>query len=304
MEDYTVFENKLIASDISYIKGEPLFTHTTIGTGGSADYYLRPKTVIGLLKSVEICSLCGVRCFLLGNGSNLLISDNGFRGAAISTADINEIYIERQFDKEVYIRAFCGAKIHSLMQFSIEHGISGLEFLCGIPGTVGGAVCMNAGCFGKTTGENILSVCAIHDGVLRVYTPKECAFEYRASALQRVGGIVISALFRAKMTDSMSVYKNLSAYRAMRRNMPKGKSMGSVFKNGDIKAGYAIESAGLKGFRIGGAIVSPEHANFILNDSDASSADIYDLIKTIKSVVKEKIGITLTEEIKYIGEFR
>jgi UDP-N-acetylmuramate dehydrogenase len=304
LADYTVFENELVKSGVRFIRGECLSSHTTLGVGGSADFFIEAATVVDLVKVAEISRYCGVKSFFIGNGSNLLVSDSGFRGAAICTKGIDDVYIERETQSSVFVRAFCGATLQKLNTFYLANGISGAEFLCGIPGTVGGAVAMNSGFAGKNISDILVSAFSECGGRLVLKNKAECCFGYRKSVFNKRDAFVISALFRAKREHVSKIKDNILSYKSLRQNQPSGKTMGSVFKNGEIPAGKAIDSAGLKGLRIGGAHISEHHANFIVNDGTASSRDVYDLILTAKAVVKEKLGINLHEEIHYVGEFK
>ena len=300
--DYTVFEADLICSGVEVIQAEPISRHTTIGLGGCADYFAKPKTVIELIKCLELAKKHGVRFILLGRGSNVLVSDKGFRGLVVSTCDVDEINVERTTNQTAFVRAFCGVSLQALNAFCYKNGLTGLEFLSGIPGSVGGAVTMNAGFAGKSISDITVSVFCLSNGFYTSKYSNECGFEYRNSIFQSSDSVVISALFRTKFTNISQVKEKLALYKTLRKT-PSGKSMGSIFKNGEIPAGKIIDVAGLKGVRIGGAYVSQNHANVIINDGSATSCEVYDLIKTIKLEVKEKFGLTLEEEIKYVGEF-
>lgn len=300
--DYTVFETDLICSGVEVIRAEPICRHTTVGLGGCADYFIKPKTVIQLIKSLDVAKRHGVRYILLGHGSNVLVSDKGFRGLVVSTCGIDEIYVERIAGQTAFLRAFCGVSLQSLNAFCYTNCLTGLEFLCGIPGSIGGAITMNAGFADKNISDETVSVFCLSNGFYTTKYTNECDFGYRKSIFQSPNSVVISALFRTKFASFSQIKEKIALYKALRKT-PNGKSMGSVFKNGEIPAGKMIESVGLKGFRLGGAYVSQTHANVIINDGSATSLEVYDLIQTIKSVVKEKLGIILEEEIKYVGEF-
>lgn len=304
MVDYTVLVNELSASCNYVVRGESLSRYTTISIGGSADIFARPQSVLELIKVLEISRYHAVPYFVMGCGSNVLVSNAGFRGVAVSTLDVDGVYVERDCGEDVYVRAFCGLRLSTLIAFCMLNGLSGLEFAVGIPGSVGGAVTMNAGCFGKSVGPNVVQVAALMGGRLKTVSNPQCDFGYRKSTFQSSDSTVISALFRTKKADSATVKQKIQDYKGLRAGQPTGRSAGSIFRNTDIYAGKIIEAAGLKGLRIGGAYVCDKHANFIINDGTASSDDVYELIKTIKHLVKERMGVTLREEIKYVGEFR
>lgn len=303
MVEYTFFEAEAISHGLTFTKGEGLSSHTTIGVGGSASYFFTPASVVELIKIKELAQKHGVASAVLGNGSNTLVSDGGFSGAVISTKGLDEVYVERCGDAHVYVRAFCGVTLKRLVDFCVRNGLGGLEFLYGIPGSVGGAVYMNAGRCGRAIGDAITSVFKADGNKTLLLSGEECAFDYRKSIFQVTPSVIISALFRTKIEKIDVIKQKLRAYGEIRSRQPNGKSLGSVFKNGEIPAGKAIDACGLKGLRVGGACVSEEHANFIINDGKASATDVYCLIKTVKATVKERLGLTLNEEIKYLGEF-
>lgn len=295
---YSALYAALEKTGAEFMRSERLSRHTTIGLGGSADLMIFPKTSAELSACAELCRGLGVRFFILGCGSNLLISDSGFRGAAISTRRLGKISLT-----EEGVLAEAGATLASLAEFYAENSLAGAEFLAGIPATVGGAVVMNAGCHGREIADIAVSVGAFSFGKEMEIPAAECGFGYRKSAFSCGDKIVTSCLFRAKTADSAAVGKEIERYRRMRETQPKGRTMGSTFRNGSMPAGEAIEKAGLKGLRVGGAHISEAHANFIMNDGTASSQDVYDLIRTVKALVRERVGISLEEEIIYIGDF-
>lgn len=302
MDVYASFDELLKKEGIKFTVSENLFRHSTIFLGGSADRGVFPSSATELLKTIDFARICGVKCVVVGAGSNTLFSDSGFRGAVIFTDRLNEIYVERTTRSEVFVRAMCGASLSMLNAFCLKERLTGLEFLSGIPGSVGGAVIMNAGCFEADIAKRVTSVYAETGGKIREFTNAECGFYYRGSKLKQNGDIVISALFRAKTADFDMIKQRLWQYRERRLNQPKGKSLGSIFKNGDIPSAKLIDDCGLKGLRVGGAFVSTTHANFIINDGTASATDVAELIKYIKTIVKARTGVTLKEEIVYLGD--
>ena len=303
MTCYSAFEKSMAKEGIAFTEKEPLSLRTTIGIGGAADYFVCPRDASDLIKTARIAQKCGVPYFLLGRGSNLLVSDFGIRGCVISTEKLNGISIERVSGGTVFIRAFAGASLNSLVKFCRLRGLSGTEFLCGVPASVGGAVRMNAGCFGSSVSDITDSVCAFGAEVMNL-SASECAFVYRQSRFALSGEIVISALFRTKTASLSEVERNVSEYKERRAAQAKGRSMGCVFKNGERPAGMLIEQAGFKGARVGGAYVSERHANFIINDGTATAADVWELIGKVKSGVKARTGADLKEEIELWGVFK
>lgn len=287
---YSAFINSL--GSVSYERNYPLSSFNRYGTGGDADVIVFPKTE-GELRYV--CSLLkgDIPYLVIGGGSNILISDKGYRGVVISTTKLKSIEV-----KGCLLTAECGVKTADLVNEMLKSSFSGLEFTVGIPATVGGAVCMNAGCYGKTISEKVRYV-VTNKGV---YNANECGFGYRKSRFLNANEVIIKACFSLRPEESDYIEDKINLYKSFRRN-PKGRNSGSVFKNDGFFAGKIIDEAGLKGYSVGGAKISTEHANFIIAGSGATSNDIYRLIAEVKRKVYEKKQINLVEEIIYIGEF-
>jgi UDP-N-acetylmuramate dehydrogenase len=198
-----------------------------------------------------------------------------------------------------------GASLEKLIRFNAEHKLTGLEALSGIPASVGGAVVMNAGAFGKTISDHIVEVETLVDGRIKKYLKDECKFIYRGSKFSSKKEVIISATFSFERGERENIEQREKAYMESRRNkQPVGKSCGSVFKNPEnISAGELIERANLKGLTIGGARVSDKHANFILTNSSATATDVHNLILHIKEKIQKDFGVFLNEEVEYLGEF-
>lgn len=270
----------------------PLCAYTTFGIGGKAD------------KLIEVCTVQSLShvlqeeraTFVLGGGSNLLISDAGFKGTVIKCGLRD---MQRQGNTVV---AGCGVSLSSLARFASVNELGGLEWAACIPGTVGGAVKMNAGAHGKDISQTLAYADVFTAGKTVRLTPDCCGFGYRRSDFD---GVVISAAFCLKQRDKREILENMDDFRAKRRAaQPVGRSAGSVFKavNG-VPAYKFIEGAGLKGLRKGGAQVSQKHANFILNTGGATAADVIALVCKIQSEVYGKYGVVLEREIILVGEF-
>ncbi len=260
-------------------------------TGGVGKVVVYPNTQAELMKTIEVLSGC-YPIFVIGGGSNLLISDKGFNGAIISTSNLNKISL-----KSNLLTAECGAKISDVIKESTLNSLSGLEFLVGVPATVGGAVAMNAGCYNKSIGD-LVSYVVTDKGT---YSGSECDFNYRHSRFLN-GEVILKVCFTLTPTDYDYIEEKIKTYVGFRRN-PKGRSCGSVFKNDGYFAGKVIDESGLKGVKLGGAKISESHANFIIAEDGATSTDVYNLIKLIKRKVYETKQIELKEEIVYLGEF-
>ena len=278
--------------NVTVIKDKNVGELTRYKTGGKADLYILPNNQEEFLRALSVTSGICPR-FILGGGNNLLISDKGFRGAIIHTKNLTN----KEIKGNLYI-ADCGVKLSSVIEDMSLNSLSGLEFAVGIPATVGGAVSMNAGCYGKSVGDLVCYVIT-QNGIV---SKNDCQFGYRCSRFSSGEDAVSKVCFSLKPSEPDVIDEKLNVYRSFRRN-PKGKSCGSVFKNDGYYAGKIIDECGLKGFQIGGARVSSEHANFIIAEDGATSQDIYKVINHIKEKVYEKRGIKLVEEIVYLGEF-
>ncbi|WP_289139141.1 UDP-N-acetylmuramate dehydrogenase [uncultured Brevibacillus sp.] len=284
------------------ICNEALARHTTWKIGGLADYLLIPKTKAGLIEAIQTLTSQHVPWLILGKGSNLLVTDKGFRGAVIK--------LNRALD---FIR-LDGSMVHVGAAYSLiklaaltsKHGLSGFEFAGGIPGTVGGAVYMNAGANGADISQIFQSAEVILESgeVRRIYTD-ELQFAYRHSALQKKRAIVTEASFQLAYQDSDSIKKRFNQNKETRiRTQPLPfDCAGSVFRNPPHAfAAKLIEEAGLKGMRYGDAEVSSKHANFIMNMGHASAADVLNLIQHIQEKVHAQFQIQLVPEIIVVGE--
>ncbi len=279
---------------------QPMKKHTGYGIGGCSRYFAQVDSLYVLNSLITLAKQYKVKYKVIGNGTNLLVSDLGFNGLIITLKGLNEVFFKRD-----YVRAMAGAPLEKLIKFATEHKKSGLEALSGIPATVGGATVMNAGAFGHTIADKIVSVETLYDGKIKIYDKDQCAFGYRTSRFLGKKEIIVSVDFALDSGESEHIYKCMKNYLDIRKSFqPTGKSCGSVFKNPkQCPAGALIERAGLKGYKIGGATISQKHANFIITDAKARAMDVYRLIEHVKNTVKELFGVELTEEIEYVGEF-
>ena len=267
----------------------------TYGTGGKADGYFAPADEETLKKLLAAIKDEEIPYFVLGRGSNVLVSDEGFRGAVISTERLKGLSLCGKI-----LTAYAGENAGDAVDYALNNCLGGLEFLSGIPASVGGVVAMNAGCFGKNVAEHIAYVVTT-DGV---YSAKDCDFAYRDSRFRKNKECIVKAAFMLDNVEYEQSESKIDYFRKLRRGkQPKGRSCGSVFKNDGYYAGKLIESCNLKGRSVGGARVSEKHANFILAAPEATSADIRALIEKIKAAVYAKTGTLLKEEIEYIGRF-
>lgn len=281
-------------------KDEPMRKHVALGVGGNADYYVETESLYSLNALVNLTKEKRIKYKVIGNGTNLLVSDKGYKGLVICTKRLNDVFFKRND-----VRAMAGASLEKLIKFNAEHKLSGFEALTGIPASIGGAVAMNAGAFGRTVSDFIVEVETLINGKIKKYSKEECEFTYRGSKFLNKKEIIVSATFSFQSGERETITKMEKAYADIRKNkQPSGKSCGSVFKNPKgISAGELIEKANLKGVCFGGAKVSEKHANFILTSSTATADDVYNLILYIKEKIQKEFGVTLTEEVEYLGEF-
>ncbi len=288
----TVFKSVKKVSGFNFTK------HTTYGCGGNANSAYYPETPEQAAAVYKNLKQRGDRFITLGNGSNVLVADGGFDGEVIATKYLQGT---RQSSPDSFM-CFAGTTVANILKFCKANGFGGLEYLVGIPATCGGLVYMNGGAAGKYICENIKNV-YIYDGEFRVLTNKECQFGNKHSIMRDIDCIILAAEFNFIPKSQKDIETDSAYYLEKRRKHPKGKSCGCVFKNvGGISAGKLIDETGLKGLTIGGAAVSRDHANFILN-TGTRSADVYALIKEVKRRVLDKTGILLEEEVVYIGDF-
>jgi UDP-N-acetylenolpyruvoylglucosamine reductase len=280
---------------------EPLAKHTTLRVGGPTDVYVEPPNEDDLANVVKFCGEHGVPFFILGRGSNLLVRDGGFRGVVICLSQPHFSKIEIVGEK-----IFCGAgaKLKNVSVEAKRNDLSGVEFLEGIPGSVGGALRMNAGAMGGATFDAVESVRVMDfDGHVRELAPAEMAVEYRSCAALK-DHIALGAVFRCQTLPRAEIEQRMKGYSEKRwGSQPAAPSAGCIFKNpGAIPAGRLVDELGLKGARVGGAVVSAEHGNFIVNDGKATARDVLELISILKAKARTERGIELHTEVEIIGE--
>lgn len=279
---------------------EPLAPITSFHIGGPAELLLIPAETEDIVNGLRYAVAHHLPWRVLGNGTNILIPDDGLPGLTIKLwHTLNEIAV-----KGTKLRAQAGADMLTVAMRAGEAGLAGLEWGCGIPGTVGGAVFMNAGVPGdeiKDTLEEV-TVISIH-GTLATYTAHDMEFGYRTSRIQKRGGVVVEAVFALENDDVDAVFTRMNAHLDKRRNNQPihQPNCGSVFRNppGDF-AGRLIEAAGLKGLTIGGVQVSEQHANFIVNTGEGTAEDVKRLVEKIREVVMERHGVELVPELRMI----
>lgn len=281
-------------------RDEPMSLHTSWGVGGPADYYLLPTNSDELQEIIRFKNSSGLPLFVFGNGTNLLVREGGIRGLVVQIGPAFS-YIRREGRA---LRAGSGTPMTALARAAAGEGLRGLGFAAGIPGTLGGALVMNAGAFGSYIGALVAEVSLIlPEGERARLGPESFIFDYRQSNLGRLG-VIVEALLELEQGDREALTEEVEHYFAERRRRhPSLPSAGSVFRNPPgSPAGGLIEAAGGKGLTAGGAAVSGKHANFIVNRGGASARDIEHLIERVREMVREKFGVELQTEVRIVGE--
>ncbi len=292
----------LTAAGIDYSCGELLAGHCTFRIGGAADVFVRPRGESELCKAIKLCMDSETKYFLLGNGSNILFSDEGFHGAVI---DVSAMSSELLLDGNV-ITASAGCTLMQLCRFAQKNQLAGLEFAYGIPGTVGGAVYMNAGAYGGEMKDVVRDVTLLQkDGHIAKLSGSEMQFRYRHSILEDSGACVLHVCFALAPGDEKMISARMEELMARRREkQPLDKpSAGSTFKRPEgAFAAALIEQCGLRGYRVGGAAISEKHCGFVVNLGGASCADVLCLCRDVTEAVKGKTGYALEKEVRVVGD--
>ena len=299
-----------IVSPERVLQAEPLAAHCSFRTGGPADLFIRVSTEEELEKTLKLLGESGTEVFLLGRGTNLLIGDGGYRGAVVtmcapagSESDLDTVEISG-----CTLRAGAGASLQKIAMAARDAGLAGFEFAAGIPGSLGGAVMMNAGAYGGEM-KNVVKSVRILDaatGVKQVFAGDEMEFGYRTSRLKRQSGIVMSARIELEEGDRQAITDKITelALKRSEKQPLESASAGSTFKRPEgYFAGKLIQDAGLRGMSIGDAQVSEKHAGFVINRGGASAAQIRRLIEEVQRIVLENSGILLEREVIFLGEF-
>lgn len=280
---------------------EPLAKHTTLRVGGPADVYVEPADENDLASVVKRCDERRVKFFILGRGSNLLVRDGGFRGVVICLSQPAFSKIETVGQK---MRCGAGAKLKAVAIEARRNNLSGMEFFEGIPGTIGGALRMNAGAMDSQTFDIVESVRMMDfAGELRELSPTEMSVKYRGCDTLK-NQIALGAVLKGRTDSRESIEQRMIAFSKKRwTSQPAASSAGCIFKNPTaIPAGKLVDELGLKCACVGGASISAEHGNFIVNDGEATARDVLKLIDLIKQHAKKKRGIELQVEVEIIGE--
>ena len=290
-----------IVGEDGVLVDEPMSAHTTFEIGGPADLFVIPDDIEEACEAIAACREAGEECFVLGCGSDLLVSDEGYRGVVIALSDgLLNVSVEGE---EMTCQA--GVSLREASEMACELGLAGLEFACGIPGSVGGACFMNAGAYGGCIADILSSVCALMpDGSLANIPVGELALGYRKSRVRDEGLVVLSATFRlreGRPEDIRARMDDLTQRREEKQPLDR-PSAGSTFKRPEGHfAGKLITDAGLKGYQHGGAGVSSKHAGFVVNLGGATAADVRVVISHVQDEVERQFGVRLEPEVRFLG---
>lgn len=288
--------------NVKFQMDEEMKRHTTFRIGGPAEVYAEPG-ISDAKAMISYCKRHRLPYTILGNGSNVLVSDSGISGVVISFGrPAAKIRV-----KDDLLVAEAGALLSQVARVALEAGFTGLEFAAGIPGTIGGAMMMNAGAYGGEMKDVVQSVEVIlADGSVRIWEAEELDLSYRHSKMMEEEAIVLSATLRLQKGDKETIQATMDDFRNRRleKQPLEFPSAGSTFKRPKgYFAGKLIMDAGLAGYQVGGAAVSKKHCGFVINEKDATAADVYQLIQDVIRTVQDKYDVTLEPEVRFLGEF-
>ena len=298
--DYSVFTEFCKQAGIDVKLNEPMKNHNGFKTGGSADIFITLGDRELLCALVETANSLEIPLFILGKGSNLLVSDNGIEGAVVSLVKMDEITIDGET-----VTAKAGASLTALCVAVANEGLSGLEFAYGIPGSVGGALYMNAGAYGGEMADVVFEAQFVtQNGEVGTIGKQDMNLGYRTSCFKQNGNIITDVTFKLQKGDKTEIWEKMNTLMGKRRDKQplEYPSAGSTFKRPEgYFAGALIEENGFKGKGVGGAEVSEKHAGFVINKSGATTKDILDLMNKIQETVFEKNGVKLEPEVIFVG---
>lgn len=292
-----------ILNENQILEAEPMSRHTTFRIGGPAELFLVPKSTEEIAGIFKICREEGIPWFVLGNGSNLLVSDKGYQGVVIQLyKGFGEVKVQG-----CQITAQAGALLSQIAAAAREESLTGFEFAGGIPGTLGGAVVMNAGAYGGEMKDVIKEVTVLtREGEIRTLQAEELAMGYRTSTIKEAGYIVLSAVLSLEKGDKEQIKARMQELAGMRSSKQplQYPSAGSTFKRPEgYFAGKLIMDSGLRGYQVGGAQVSEKHCGFVINTGNATARDVRNLMADVQRIVEEKYGVKLEPEVKFLGDF-
>lgn len=304
--DTVLQELKNIVSPERVLCNEPLSKHTTFKIGGPADYFVITKKTEETAAVIRCCIQYNLPLLMLGKGSNLLISDAGIRGVVLKQEDNSEGFFVTQCENGYLVTGGAGMNLSAFAMKIANESLTGFEFAAGIPGSLGGAVYMNAGAYGGEIKDCIKSARVLtKEGEILSLNREELELSYRSSIIQKKGYYVIDATFLLQKGNREDILRKIEELNQARKEKQplEYPSAGSTFKRPEgYFAGKLIMDAGLRGYRVGGAMVSEKHCGFVINTGDATAKDVLQLIDDVRRIVKEKFGVTLEPEVRLIGE--
>ena len=291
--------------------GELMKTHTTFRIGGAADYYVTPQAEKQIADVIAFLKKSDIKYIVIGNGSNILVSDEGFRGVVVELGDGFSDYEFLQDSQdnsdEVLVKASAGMKLTRLGNQLAANGIAGFEFATGIPGCIGGAVRMNAGAYGGEMKDVLVRVTVLEeDDKIHVIEKDDLELGYRTSIIAKKGYTVLGAEIELQEGEKEAIRTRMNELKEKRvtKQPLEYPSAGSTFKRPEgYFAGKLVQDAGLRGFRVGDAMVSEKHCGFVINAGEATAAQVDELMKQVSAKVREQFGVTLEPEVKRLGEF-
>ena len=292
-----------IVTEDRVLEQEPMARHTTFRIGGPADYFVELESIDEVKAGVRICQEENLPWFVLGRGSNLLVSDQGYRGVILS---IYKGFQKVEIDGEI-LTVQAGTLLTTLSGKALDASLAGMEFASGIPGTVGGAVVMNAGAYGGEMKDIVRQVTVLdQEGIVRTLTGEEMQFGYRTSLAKKKGYIVLETVLELQHGQKEEIRERMQGLKAKRiaKQPLEYPSAGSTFKRPEgYFAGKLIMDAGLRGAHVGDAQVSEKHCGFVVNTGHATAADVRELMRQIQEKVQEQFGVRLEPEVRFLGEF-
>ena len=285
------------------LEEEPMKKHTTFRIGGPAEHLILPQTTEEIADVIKLCRQEEIPWYIVGNGSNLLVADEGVRGVVIQLLrNFNQIQVEG-----CQIRMQAGAQNAAVAKRALDASLTGFEFAAGIPGTIGGAVVMNAGAYGGEMKDILKEVTVLDpNGMIRTIPTEELELGYRTSIIARKGYVVLEAVIVLKTGDPKEIKAAMDELKEKRvtKQPLEYPSAGSTFKRPEgYFAGKLIMDAGLRGFSVGGAQISEKHCGFVINKDNATAKDVTELMDETKKIVMEKFGVALEPEVKRLGQF-
>ncbi len=305
MDHMEVFQT--LGQNMRVLYDEPMADHTTFRVGGPADLMVIPENVEQLRQAIRLCRDASIPWYVIGNGSNLLVSDKGYRGVVIKICRNMDLIEKEEKGGRLRVRAGAGVLLATLARSVCDDEWTGFEFATGIPGTLGGGITMNAGAYGGEMSQILSGVTVFTaQGAIEEWPADRLELGYRKSRIQKEEAIALEAVMEFEKGDIGQIRETVRSLAAERRKKQplEYPSAGSTFKRPEgYFAGKLIQDAGLKGYRVGGAQVSEKHSGFVINADHATAADIYQLMRDVGAIVYKKFGVRLEPEVRLLGEF-